>query len=140
MKQDYGTVLRLLKANDVIYSPAEKYDRVYILTILPSLFASDSFSSQLSLVVMRCTFPPANSTLWSESSPSFWGYIYESNYNFYIRWIKRLVSKPYYIDLSFKITSQGRMRFFKDFPSPFLLGERINWQLTILFSPFWKLS
>lgn len=42
-----------------------------ILTILPSLLASVSFWSQLSFVVIRCTFPPVNSTLWTESSPSF---------------------------------------------------------------------
>lgn len=41
------------------------------ITILPSRAASANLSSQLSLVVIRWTLPPENSTLWTESSSSF---------------------------------------------------------------------
>lgn len=59
-------------------------ERVIKLTILPSLFASSIFWSQISVVVMRCTLAPANSSLSSESSSLVLGYKYHESYNLQI--------------------------------------------------------
>lgn len=56
---------------------------IQVLTIFPSLFASEIFSSQFSLLVITCTFPPLKSILSSESSPPpfyrGWKKIYKDN-------------------------------------------------------------
>lgn len=71
------------------------------LTILPSLLASASFWSQDSLVAMRCTFPPANSTFFSESSSSVWGCKHYEHHHFLVEWLK---VKMKYIENNMQIT------------------------------------